>query len=235
MARWRSSSAPARPRTPSAADRHGTGPPPAGDRRPRPVDGQAQRFETGAELADGATVEAGLLHRSGRSGLRTVGPDSPAVESVGIPAVVLVRLADPGLTGVVARPATGGRGGRATPRPPGRRRVPGPSLRSSSSRSRNWDGSSRHRSATCIRYWSRTRLSGCSATAARAVSAALARPRGTQLGGVEDPLHPEGQKGPGALDGGAQGLGIGAGQLPGVRPAGRAATATSISSRRSHS
>ena len=61
--------------------------------------------------------------------------------------------------------------------PPARPGRTGPSLRSARA-ARGAAGSSRHRSATCIRYWSRTRSSGCSATAARAVSAALARPSG---------------------------------------------------------
>ena len=97
-------------------------------------------------------------------------------------------------------------------RPPGR-----PGRRKAS-------GSSRHRSATSIRYWSRTSSLGCSATTASAASAALARPSAERRSAdCQDTVHPEGEERLGVGDGGAERVGVVAGQVGGIgaRRAGR--------------
>ena len=156
-------------------------------------------------------------------------PASPVGEqSCGCGAVG--RLVGPGVA--VVRAAR--RPGVAATAP---RRSAGPRRRNSLSLVRSWSGVSRQRSAICIRYWSRTKSLGCSATASIAAAAALARPSGARSSArVEDPVKPEGEERPGLRrppraarpDHGPPGR-------PGSAPAGRAATTMSTSKRFSHS
>ncbi len=189
-----------------------------------PVDGQSQRLEPGPELAGTPTRgRAGRRRRRPGRRLRPRSTSAGPVEAVGVPAAVSSGSRTQGSPGSGRRstpvgdgePPAGARSVR--PRPAGTR-ARGPSRRSCSSRSRSSGGLQPAPLGHLHHVLVPHQVVG---VLGHRGQGGVGRPGpalgGGQVGGSQDPLHPELEEGLGPGHGRPQAVGIGAGQLAGVR------------------